>query len=147
MIITLYVCKQKWRELTFRHGGKPLTRSLRISTVCYLHQLNKTTHNAVVIQQGSLLIPRNIRGDFHAEVFSLVESHALFSGVTHTMTDSTENATPLKFTKSPNRDSSEKIQIGPIFQLEFVPLYTEESGILNAADFGGVAIAMDTVIV
>jgi len=143
VIVTLYVCKQKWRELTFRHVGKPLTRSLGISSVCYLHQLNKTTHNTAVIQQGSLLIPRNIRRDFHAEVFSLVESHTLFSGVTHTMTDSTENATPLKSTKSPNRDSSVKIQIGPIFQLEFVPRYTEESGFLNAVDFGGVALAVD----
>jgi len=54
------------------------------------------------------------------------------------MTDSAENATPPKSTKSRNYDSSVHFQIKPKSQLEFVPQDTEEFEFLDWVDFRGV---------
>ena len=59
------------------------------------------------------------------------------------MTDSTENATPPKFSNSKN---SVQIQIQPKSQIEFVPRDTEESEFFDLVDFEGVSISGETVI-
>jgi hypothetical protein len=63
----------------------------------------------------------------------------------HFMTDSSENATPLKSTKSINSNSSVQIQIKSNVQCEFVPRDTEESGFLDWVDLGGGEFSMETV--
>jgi len=57
-----------------------------------------------------------------------------------------QHATPPKSTKSQNSNSSVQIQIRPTFQIEFVPLETEESELVDSVDFGGVAFSVETVI-
>ena len=57
----------------------------------------------------------------------------------------TENATPPKSTKSRNSNSSVPIQIKPKAQFEFVLRDTENLEFLDVVDFGGVAIAVETV--
>ena len=61
------------------------------------------------------------------------------------MTDSTENTAPPKSTETRNSNSSVQIQIKSKSQFEFVPRDTEKSAILDLADFGGVAISVETV--
>jgi len=53
------------------------------------------------------------------------------------MTDSTENATLPKSTKSKNSNSSVQIPITSISPFQFVPRDTEESELLDSVDFGG----------
>jgi len=62
------------------------------------------------------------------------------------MTDSAGTATPLKFTKSRNSNSSVQIQITPKSQSEFVPQDTEESEFLDLVYFGDVAFSVGSVI-
>jgi len=62
------------------------------------------------------------------------------------MTDSTENATPPKSTKSRNSDSSVQIQIQPKFHFQVVPRDDEESEFLDLVDFGEVAFSEETVV-
>jgi len=62
------------------------------------------------------------------------------------MTDSTENATHPKSTKSRNPNSSVQIQVQSKSQFEFVPRDTEESEFLDLVNFGNVAFSMETVI-
>jgi len=54
------------------------------------------------------------------------------------MTLSSENATPLKSTKSRNSDFTVQIQIKPKSQFEFVARDTGESEFLDLVDFGDV---------
>jgi hypothetical protein len=61
------------------------------------------------------------------------------------ITDSTENTAPPKSTETRTSNSSVQIQIKPKSQFEFVPRDTEKSEILDLADFGGVAISVETV--
>jgi len=58
------------------------------------------------------------------------------------MTDSTENATPSKSTKSRNSNSSVQIQIWRISQFDFVPRDTVESEILGLVNIGELAISV-----
>jgi len=51
------------------------------------------------------------------------------------MTDSTEIATPPKFTKSRNCHSSVQIQNKPKSPFEFVPRDTEQSEFIDLVDF------------
>ena len=60
------------------------------------------------------------------------------------MTDSTQNDTSPKSTKSKNSNFSVQIQIKPKFRFEFVPRNAEESEFLDMADFGGVAFSVET---
>jgi len=62
------------------------------------------------------------------------------------MTDSTGTATPPKFTKSQNSNSSVQIQITPKSQSEFVPQDSEESEFLDLVDFGNVAFSVGSII-
>jgi len=62
------------------------------------------------------------------------------------MTDSTENATPPKSTKSRNSNSSVHIQIKPKFELEFVPRDAKKSEFHDLVDFGCVAILVENVM-
>jgi len=61
-------------------------------------------------------------------------------------TDSTENATPLKSTKSRNLKFTVRIQIKPKSQFDFVPRDREESEFLDLVDFGDVALSVEYVI-
>jgi len=65
-------------------------------------------------------------------------------------TDSTENATPPKSTRSRNSIPliwiCLQIQIKSKSQFEFVPRDTEESEVLDLVDFGGVAFSVESVI-
>jgi len=61
------------------------------------------------------------------------------SSVKVCVTDSTENVTPPKPTKSRNSNSSVQTQIKPKFQYEFVPRDTEGSEFFDMVDFGDVA--------
>jgi len=61
------------------------------------------------------------------------------------MTDSTENATPPKSSKSRNSTSSVQIQIKPKSQLEIVPRDTEEPEFLNSVDFRDLTFSVQTV--
>jgi len=62
------------------------------------------------------------------------------------MTDSTENATPSKSTKSRTSNSSVQLQIKPKSRCEFVPQDTKKSEFLDLVDCGSVAISVETVI-
>jgi len=62
------------------------------------------------------------------------------------MSDSTENATPLKSTKSRNSNSWVQIQTKQKSQSESVPRDIEKSEFLDFLDFGGAAISVETVI-
>ena len=64
------------------------------------------------------------------------EKRALFVWDKRTMTDSTENTTPPKSTKSRNSNPAVPIQIKPKSQFEFVSRDTEESESLELVDFG-----------
>jgi len=61
------------------------------------------------------------------------------------ITDSTENTAPPKSTETRTSNSLVQIQIKPKSQFEFVPRDTKKSEILDLADFGGVAISVETV--
>jgi hypothetical protein len=58
----------------------------------------------------------------------------------------TDNATPPKSTKSRNSNSSVQIQIEQKSQFEFVLRDTEKSEFVDLADFGGVALSVESVI-
>ena len=62
------------------------------------------------------------------------------------MTDSTENATPPKSTKSRNSNSSVQVQSNSKSRFEFVLQDTEESEFLDFVDFGSVAFSVETAI-
>jgi len=60
--------------------------------------------------------------------------------------NSTENATPLKSTKSINWTSSVQIKIKSKSQVEFVPRITKESEFLGVVKFKDIALSVETVI-
>jgi len=62
------------------------------------------------------------------------------------MTDSAENATHPTSTKSRSSNSSVQIQIRPKSHYEFGPQDTGNSEFLDLAEFGGVAISVETVL-
>jgi len=62
------------------------------------------------------------------------------------MTDSTENATHSKYTKSRNSNFLVQYQTKPKSQFEFVPQNTDESEFLDLVDFGGIVFSVETVI-
>jgi len=62
------------------------------------------------------------------------------------MTDSTENATSSKSTKSRYSNSSATIQIESKSQFQIVPRDTENSECLDLADFGDVAFSVEMII-
>jgi len=62
------------------------------------------------------------------------------------MTDSTENATPQKSSRSRISKFTVQIQIRLKSQFEFAPRDTEESEFLNTVDFVGVAFSVETAI-
>jgi len=61
------------------------------------------------------------------------------------MTDSTENVTPPKSTKSINSHSATQIQIKPEDHFEFVLWDTEKSVFLDLVDFGDAVFSVETV--
>ena len=61
------------------------------------------------------------------------------------MTDSTDNATPLKSDKSTNSNFTVQIQIQPKSPFEFVPRDTEQSKFLDLVGVGNVAVSVESV--
>jgi len=61
-------------------------------------------------------------------------------------TDSIENATPSKSTKSRTSNLLVQIQVQPKSEFEFVPQDTKESEFLDSLDFRNVAFSVETVM-
>jgi len=64
----------------------------------------------------------------------------------HSKTDSTQNATSPKSTKSRNSNPPVQIQMKPKSRFEFVPQDTKRSEDLDMVDFGCVIISVESVI-
>ena len=70
----------------------------------------------------------------------------IYTPATFDLTDSTENATPLKSTRFKNSNSSVQIQIKPKSRFGFLPRDTEDSEFLDLMDFGDVVFSVETAI-
>ena len=70
----------------------------------------------------------------------------IYARVDASMTDSTENATPLISTKSRNSIFTVQVQIAPKSQFKLVPGDTEESEFLDLVDFGDAEFSVESVI-
>ena len=113
--------QDSWRHrLSLQHTATHCNTLQRTATHC--NTLQRTATHCNTLQ--------------HTATHCNTLQHTLPSSGFMGMTDCTENAAPLKSTKSKNSNSSVQIQIKSTSQFEFIPRVTEKSELLDFVDFG-----------